>query len=342
MPALEHVQRRDVRARVDETSSLNTLGYSPVSFEEYMEMLVGMSRDGSLGQKAVKPFIVSVSGSALDVRRCAVWILRVLNESETLYPLSTSRRSDGKSEEGGDNQPGENQLNLMMEINLSCPNIPDKPPPAYDGPALSEYIAAIAAAKTTCEREHPAWKGLHVGIKTPPYTHAGQFNTLISALESSAQSENGCPISFITATNTLGSCLVFSDTSPQAPALASSNSTGIGGLAGSALHPLALGNVKTIRGLLDNSPYEDVRGIQIIGIGGVSDADGWRRMRAVGACAVGVGTALGREGKEVFQKIAKGVGAEEFGFEGWELWNISRYRVRQVYFTGNFYYSFTD
>lgn len=27
----------------------------------------------------------------------------------------------------------------MMEINLSCPNIPDKPPPAYDSRSLVEY-----------------------------------------------------------------------------------------------------------------------------------------------------------------------------------------------------------
>jgi dihydroorotate dehydrogenase (fumarate) len=118
--------------------------------------------------------------------------------------------------------------------------------------------------------------------------------------------ERGCPISFITATNTLGSCLVLD--SENKPALESITGEGIGGMAGDALHPLALGNVKTIRGLLDKSEYEDLRRIGIIGIGGVKDAAGFQRMRSVGADAVGVGTALGREDVEVFENIAIGAG----------------------------------
>ena len=87
------------------------------------------------------------------------------------------------------------------------------------------------------------------------------------------------------------------------PLLNSETGTGVGGLAGDALHPLALGNVKTIRGLLDG--YEALWGIGIIGVGGVADGDGFRRMRAVGAEVVGVGTALGREGVGVFERIAR-------------------------------------
>jgi len=66
--------------------------------------------------------------------------------------------------------------------------------------------------------------------------------------------------------------------------------------------------VKTMRGLLDKSEYGDLRTIGIIGIGGVKDAAGFQRMRSVGADAVGVGTALGREGVEIFEKIAVGAG----------------------------------
>jgi dihydroorotate dehydrogenase (fumarate) len=192
-----------------------------------------------------------------------------------------------------------------MEINLSCPNIPEKPPPAYDGAALTEYIDAIAKVKSSAQ--HASGKTLHVGIKTPPYTFHGQFQTLISALETSSRiHEGGCPISFITATNTLGSCLVLD--SENKPALGSVTGEGTGGMAGDALHPLALGNVKTIRGLLDKSKFEDLRRIAIIGIGGVKDAAGFQRMRSVGADAVGVGTALGREGVKIFEKIAVGAG----------------------------------
>lgn len=86
-------------------------------------------------------------------------------------------------------------------------------------------------------------------------------------------------------------------------ALGSLNGMGIGGMAGDALHPLALGNVRTIRSMLDASPQSQIREIAIIGIGGVSDAAGFRRMRSVGAAAVGIGTALGREGIDIFSQI---------------------------------------
>lgn len=286
--------------RDGETCSLNTLGYSPTTFEEYVSMLVRMSREGRLstspsiehqsshGRRKSKPFIVSVSGTAEEVARCASHLLTVLNDPESIYPSSSS-----------DAKTSDLNLNLMMEINLSCPNIPDKPPPAYSFPVLAEYVAAISVAKQNVPRD---WKrSLHVGIKTPPYTYAGQFQVLIDALESSVLLEVGCPISFVTAVNTLGGCLVVDG--KNEPALGSVNGTGIGGMAGDALHPLALGNVKTIRGLLDASPHSDVRGISIIGIGGVRDSAGFQRMRHVGAAAVGVGTALGREGVGIFEKI---------------------------------------
>jgi len=167
-------------------------------------------------------------------------------------------------------------------------------------PQTRRYITAIGKAKSLAASEsHPS---LHVGIKTPPYTYPGQFRALIEALEASGTLES-CPISFITATNTLGSCLVLREDGE--PALGSVTGEGIGGMAGEAIHALSLGNVKTIRTMLDASKHAEIRKIAIIGIGGVSNAAGFARMTSVGAAAVGVGTALGREGIEVFGKIAR-------------------------------------
>ena len=56
--------------------------------------------------------------------------------------------------------------------------------------------------------------------------------------------------------------------------------------------------------MLDAEP--DLKGIKIIGTGGVSDRAGYQRMLSVGASAVGVGTALGVEGVSVFGKILNG------------------------------------
>jgi dihydroorotate dehydrogenase (fumarate) len=274
-----------------DTSSLNTLGYSPISFEEYISILVQMSYNSEL--KSSKPFIVSVTGSEAEVGRCASHLLEVLNEPDKMYPSPTRERLGN--------------LNMMMEINLSCPNIPDKPPPAYDGKSLSEYISAVGQAKR--EVPHDYTFGLHVGIKTPPYTYHDQFATLISSLENSTSLPGGCPISFITATNTLGSCLVLNPSNN--PALGSVNGTGIGGMAGDALHPIALGNVATIRKMLDSSSQPSIQQIVIIGIGGVRDSAGYRRMRGVGASVVGVGTSLGRQGVSVFGQIFEGLSKED-------------------------------
>jgi dihydroorotate dehydrogenase (fumarate) len=179
-----------------------------------------------------------------------------------------------------------------MEINLSCPNIPNKPPPAYSKDSMIEYLDALAESNESSDASTD--QRVAIGVKTPPYTYHDQFQTLIDALLTTR-----CNVDFITATNTLGSSLVLADGGD--PAIDSASGLGIGGMAGAPLHPLALGNVKTIRGMLDRE--ERLRGVEIIGVGGVSDRAGFERMRGVGAKVVGVGTALGREGVDVFGKI---------------------------------------
>jgi dihydroorotate dehydrogenase (fumarate) len=78
--------------------------------------------------------------------------------------------------------------------------------------------------------------------------------------------------------------------------------TEVNSLAGAALHPLALGNVATFRRLLDKS--SETKDVLVIGIGGVEDAAGVKRMQAVGAGAVGCASALGRYGVDVFKRMS--------------------------------------
>ncbi|KAK5108584.1 hypothetical protein LTR62_008160 [Meristemomyces frigidus] len=251
--------------------SLNTLGYSPLPLSTYLAVIPKIIADSSLesSRRQSKPFIISVTGSAEAVLVCYKHITAV---QETIA------------------NP------LCMEINLSCPNIPDKPPPAYSGSSLAEYFHALSEASSWSNRR------VAIGIKSPPYTYHDQFKTLIDALLEASQPPASCPIDFITATNTLGSSLILSD-NEGTPAINSVSGAGIGGMAGSPLHPLALGNVKTIRSMLDQQV--ELNAISIIGVGGVSDRAGFDRMRVVGAEVVGVGTALGREGVEVFDKILR-------------------------------------
>ena len=86
-----------------------------------------------------------------------------------------------------------------------------------------------------------------------------------------------------------------------APIVVSADGTGIGGLGGSAIHALSLGNVFTFRRLLDQ--HDKLRHIDIIGVGGIGDYAGCSRMSRVGAAAVALATSLGKEGIAVFEKI---------------------------------------
>lgn len=256
---------KDVKS--EEKSSLNNMGYSPFMLREYLSYIKAISDE--LSEPSTKLIIVSVTGTPDEVADC---YRQVAEHSKTV------------------------QMPLAVEINLSCPNIPNAPPPAYSGESLLLYLKALREVISTDEPPR-----IPFGLKTPPYTHAGQFETVLAALRAQGFP---CPVSFLTATNTLGSCLVLSDVDtgtgePQLPG------TGIGGMAGASLHPLALGNVATLRRMLDQG--KETKDVKIIGIGGVEDASGYRRMKGVGASAVGVGTALGRNGLKVFEDIEAGL-----------------------------------
>ncbi|KAF2762042.1 FMN-linked oxidoreductase [Pseudovirgaria hyperparasitica] len=266
----------------EQTASVNNLGYSPLRLSEYLSFIKQISEvaksDSSLRRD--KPFIVSVTGTASDVEVC---LERIANTAQQV------------------------SMPLFMEVNLSCPNIPNKPPPAYSISALIPYLSAISKSNASVS--------IPIGLKLPPYTYAGQFDTLITALGSM----DPCSISFLTSTNTLGSSMLLCPKSEPSkkdgsyvPVLSPTSDTqswdhslpsGLGGLAGSALHPLALGNVFSLQQFLRNHPT--LNSIQIIGVGGVEDAEGYKRMRSVGASAVGIGTGLGRLGIGVFEKIVK-------------------------------------
>ncbi|GJC79352.1 dihydroorotate dehydrogenase A (fumarate) [Colletotrichum liriopes] len=256
-----------------DVASLNNLGYSPLPLETYLDFIRQLPDRRIRGHRHRKLIIVSVTGSPADIAACYRLIARF--SRTTPHPLA-------------------------MEVNLSCPNIAAAAPPASDRAQLLAYLAAL-----------PRDPEIPVGLKTPPYTHLAHYAELIGALRQDATVVSPTSIlkvpsriSFITAVNTLGSCLLLEGAGdggwdPRLPG------SGLGGMAGTPLHPLALGNVKTIAELVAREP--ELLHIKVIGVGGVSDADGFRRMKSVGAYAVGVGTALGREGVEVFEKIASGL-----------------------------------
>jgi dihydroorotate dehydrogenase (fumarate) len=267
-------------------ASVNSLGYSPLPLQTYLSFIQTISDE--LPAPSSKGFIVSVTGSPEEVVRCYERVAGAA--AHVRFPLA-------------------------MEVNLSCPNIPGRPPPAYSQEALVMYLEHLqrAIAENAVLR-------IPVGLKTPPYTHAAEYAALLAALEQAADTDESgaCPISFLTATNTLGSCLVFAGgdatarsilptPDPTNPGAGPELGLGLGGMAGAPLHPLALGNVATLRRLLDGAPPAKLGHVRVVGVGGVLDAAGYRRMRAAGAHAVGLATALGLSGAGVFGEVEDGL-----------------------------------
>ncbi|KAJ6443384.1 dihydroorotate dehydrogenase-like protein [Purpureocillium lavendulum] len=251
--------------------SVNSLGYSPVTLDEYLAMLARLS--ASLPARTHrKTVIVSVTGDATAVASCHGRITAAAAAPAIRFPLA-------------------------MEVNLSCPNIPSAPPPAYSPSQLDAYLAALLPTPTSASASTAP---VAVGLKLPPLTYDTQFADLVDALR-----PHGRKLSFVTATNTLGSCMVFEDDGDGNGDGAASLR---GGMAGAPLHPLALGNVSSLRRLFDQS--DELRHLDIIGVGGVSDGNGYRRMRRAGAAIVGLATGLGSQGVAVFDAIENDVASQ--------------------------------
>jgi len=216
-----------------------------------------------------------------------------------------------------------------IELNTSCPNIKGSPPPAYHIVGLTPILDVLARYFW----DDPT---LVIGLKLPPYVYATQFDELLHRIaaysrpDPSDASRRLNPFAFLTSTNTLGQALFFAEQAvplsgpdsgsgkTAAPATATTvlvphNAgaptefalpTALGGVAGEALHPLALGNVYTLRRLLDTHEETSLREISIIGVGGVTTRAAHVRMRRAGASVVACATILVREGVGVFEKLS--------------------------------------
>lgn len=232
-------------------NTINCLGYSPHSFEYYGQAIQDVQ---SLVQD--KPAFYSISGYAEEIAE----MLRLAGE----------RFADTADK-------------ILMEINLSCPNIPGKPPIAYDFEGMKEYLNTALAQGT---------HGLKVGVKLTPYFYDGQFVVATEVLNSFYPR-----LSFVTCINTVGCGLVV-DTGTEAPILgdATSGNASFGGLGGPAVHATALGNVRRMRQLLRPE-------IDVVGCGGVNSGAAAFSHLLCGAQAVMVASALLIEGVDVFAKI---------------------------------------
>lgn len=244
--------------------SINSYGYSPHPLSQYLEWIKVLYSEN----RNTKPFIISIPTCDTGAYKQLI---------STIQDFRISHQD----------------IHIAIEINASCPNIPGHPPPAYN---FVEMAPLLAVAHEFRQKD----PSLTVGLKLPPYVYRAQFEAAVLGITED--------VHFITCSNTLGNGLLFADQTADGMVEASEYALGpsgaTGGLAGPAVHALALGNVYTFATVLREYNKGTVR---IIGVGGVYDEDGVRRMRRAGAAVVGVATALGKGGPEVFEALHRGL-----------------------------------
>lgn len=164
----------------------------------------------------------------------------------------------------------------MVELNLSCPNIPGKPQIAYDFDD-ADRILALAT-------ELYAADGGRLGVKLPPFFDLAHFDAFAEIL-------NKYPLTFINSVNSPGNGLMIDGLS-----MSIAPKQGFGGIGGPTIKPWALANVHAF--------YQRLKPeIQIIGTGGVATGRDVFEHILCGASLVQTGTTLHQQGPELFTRL---------------------------------------
>ncbi len=224
--------------------SINSMGLPNLGYRAYAELIPELKQFG-------KPVIASIAGLCEDD---FLIMARVINQA------------------GPD----------LIEVNLSCPNIPGKPQIAYD-PVDSERLL---------KRVRPLIS-VPMGVKLPPY-----FDPVHHAVM--AEVIRRCGVDYLNLINSVGNGLVVD---PKLESAVIKPKGGFGGLGGALIKPVALANVRAFWKLLQGR-------IPIIGTGGVMEGVDVYEHVLCGASAVQVGTALVEEGVEVFDRLENELAAE--------------------------------
>lgn len=169
----------------------------------------------------------------------------------------------------------ESDFSGIVELNLSCPNVPGKPQIAYDLETTENLLKEIF----TYFRKP-------LGVKLPPYFDMVHF-------DQAAEVFNKFPLVFINCINSIGNGLVLED---ETVVIKPKN--GFGGIGGEYIKPTALANVHAFYQRLNPS-------IQIIGTGGVLTGKDAFEHILCGASMVQIGTSLQKEGADVFRRITE-------------------------------------
>ena len=163
----------------------------------------------------------------------------------------------------------------LIEVNLSCPNIPGKPQIGYDLEASERLMKRVRKVIT-----------VPMGVKLPPYFDPAHHEQTAKVIERVG-------VDFLSLINSVGNGLVVD---PERETVVIKPKGGFGGLGGPLIKPVALANVRAF--------WKQFKGrLPIIGTGGVVSGSDIFEHLLCGATAVQVGTVLVEEGLGVFDRL---------------------------------------
>lgn len=247
--------------------SINSMGLPNMGFDFYLHYAK------ELHDYTRKPLFFSISG--LSVEENVAMVTR-------LAPVARER-------------------SVLLELNLSCPNVPGKPQVAYDFAAMRTYLEKVSAAY-----------GLPFAVKMPPYFDMAHFDMAAAVL-------NDFPLAkILTCVNSIGNGLVID---AESELVLIKPKQGFGGIGGKYILPTALANV--------NAFYRRCPDKLIFGCGGVySGEDAFMHILA-GATMVQVGTALHEEGPAIFTRLQSEL-LEIMAKKGYKTLDEFRGRVKTI------------
>ncbi len=169
-----------------------------------------------------------------------------------------------------------------VELNLSCPHAKGYGMEVGTDPAMVKSI--VSAVKSSVSI--PVW------AKLTPNTH------ILADIGRAVQDAGG---DAVVAINTLKAMVI----EPEFARPLLSNR--FGGLSGAGIRPVGVRAIYDLRTVLD---------IPLIGVGGITDWRDAAQYIMAGACAFQIGSAVGTEGPEVFDKVNKGLEKfmEDYGY----------------------------
>lgn len=163
----------------------------------------------------------------------------------------------------------------LIEVNLSCPNIPGEPQIGYDAEASERLLEQVRKIIS-----------VPMGVKLPPYFDPAHQEKMARVLER-------VRVDFLSLINSIGNGLVVDH---ERESVVIKPKGGFGGLGGPLIKPVALANVRAFWKLFGGR-------MPIIGTGGVvSGTDAFEHLLC-GASAIQIGTVLVDEGVGAFERL---------------------------------------